>query len=99
METANPASSRLPTEPTNRSSLRKKYRVSAERFCLTYIDCETLDEVAAKLDMPVRIVSARAAQYRALGINIPIKPRRAPSHKLRVAEINRRIMTAQESRN
>jgi hypothetical protein len=47
------------------------YKASPATFIMTWINSKNLDEVASKLHMPKKIVTARASKYRQRGIALP----------------------------
>jgi hypothetical protein len=73
------------------SEKRKKYLVDAKAFVKVWQQASSLAEVAAKLNMPEPICSARASMYRAAGVELRRMPRAPSSRKLDVAGLNQLI--------
>lgn len=67
----------------------KQYSVTAEQFITTWQMSDTAADVAAKLEMPLKIIHARASNYRKAGIRLKQMPRR--SNKIDVEAFNRLI--------
>lgn len=81
---------------------RKNYGVSPERFVQTWQECNTIQEVADKLNMPKNLVFSRSANYRKVrsdgtpGVPLKVMPRQRHS-KVDIGKLTKLVEQANVS--